>query len=99
LRGTFVTQVGTDLPVIKMTLHASRRALERGTTAEEIEEVLQTGVPFQAESGRQGKAKVFKFEKQRHGRYYNQKRVEVIYVEEDDTLVVVTVYVFFGNWR
>jgi hypothetical protein len=27
-----------------------------------------------------------------------QKRVEVFYIEEDETIITVTVYVFYGRW-
>jgi len=32
------------------------------------------------------------------GKLYAQKRVEVIYTVEDDTLVTITVYAFYGRW-
>lgn len=47
---------------------------------------------------RSGKAKVYEFKQERLGKYYEQKRIEVIYVVEDDIIVTVTVYVFFGKW-
>ncbi len=36
---------------------------------------------------------------ERLGKYYEQKRVEVIYVEEQESIVTVTVYVFYGEWK
>lgn len=45
------------------------------------------------------KAKVFTFKRERLGKYYEEKRVEVIYVEEDDIIITVTVYVFHGEWK
>jgi len=35
----------------------------------------------------------------RLGKYYEQKRVEVIYTVEGETIVTVTVYVFYGRWE
>ena len=29
----------------------------------------------------------------------NKKRVEVFYIMEDDTIITVTVYVFYGKWE
>lgn len=52
-----------------------------------------------ARPGRLGKAKVYDFKQKRHDKYYDQKRVEVIYTLEKDTIVTVTVYVFFGKWE
>ena len=46
-----------------------------------------------------GKAKVYEFKKKRHGNYYEQKRVEVIYTIEDDNIITATVYVFYGKWK
>jgi len=46
-----------------------------------------------------GKAKIYPFKDKRHGRYYEQKRVEVFYVVEQDLIITVTVYVFYGKWE
>jgi len=45
------------------------------------------------------KAKVYPFKRQRLGKYYPQKRIEVIYVKEGGQFVTVTVYVFYGDWK
>jgi hypothetical protein len=42
---------------------------------------------------------VFAFNRERFGKTYPQKRVEVLYVMEQDIAVTVTVYVFFGEWK
>ena len=79
--------------------HTLERAEERGTTAEEIREVIRTGISIPAKHGRSGKAKVFPYHQMRGRKFYEQKRVEVIYVVECDTVVTVTVYVFYGTWE
>jgi hypothetical protein len=79
--------------------HTLERAEERGTTAEEIREVINSGVPIPAKQGRTGKAKVFPYQQIRGRRFYEQKRVEVIYVIEQDAIITVTVYVFYGKWE
>ena len=84
---------------IRIDPHTLDRAEERGTNAAEIEDVLLTGSAVSARQGRSARAKVFPFGKERLGKYYDQKRVEVIYIEENETAVTVTVYVFFGNWE
>lgn len=81
------------------TPHALQRALERGTDKAEVEDVLATGVPTPAHSGRLGKGKEFSYEQVRNGTEYRQKRVEVYYAKEGDALFVVTVYVFYGEWE
>jgi hypothetical protein len=56
-------------------------------------------VSIPAKLGRVGKARVYSFHQERNGKYYEQKRVEVIYVVEMDVIVTVTVYVFYGKWE
>jgi hypothetical protein len=57
------------------------------------------GHDISARGNRMGRAKVYDFKRERLGKYYPQKRVEVIYIEEQDSLTTVTVYVFYGEWK
>ena len=84
---------------ISIETHTLLRAEERGTEEAEIKDVLITGFSIPAKYGKMGKAKVFEFDRTRHGKYYRQKRVEVFYLQEGDELITVTVYVFFGAWE
>ena len=84
---------------IRIEAHTLQRAAERGTNAQEIEDVLRTGTDVIAKGGRRAKAKVYPFQQIRLGKYYEQKRVEVIYTVEGGTIVTVTVYVFYGRWE
>jgi hypothetical protein len=84
---------------IQIDLHTLERAEERGTNEEEIKDVINTGFSIPAKYGRTGKAKVYDFNQKRHGDFYKQKRVEVIYIEEKDIIVTVTAYVFYGKWE
>jgi len=52
-----------------------------------------------AKYGNKGRAKIYDFNKKRLGKYYKQKRVEVIYTIENDSIITVTVYVFYGEWE
>ena len=79
--------------------HTLQRAEERGTNIEEIQIVLEHGTEIPARGNRKAKAKVFSFKKERLGKFYEEKRVEVIYIEEEDTIITVTVYVFYGEWK
>jgi len=76
-----------------------QRAEERGTNIAEIQIVLEQGTDIPARGNRKAKAKVFSFKKERLGKYYEEKRVEVIYFEEDQLIITVTVYVFYGEWE
>ena len=84
---------------IQIEPHTLQRAEERGTNIEEIHIVLEHGTEIPARGNRKAKAKVFSFKKERLGKYYEEKRVEVIYVEEENTVITVTVYVFYGEWK
>jgi hypothetical protein len=62
--------------------HTLERAEERGTDENEIIDVINTGFSIPAKYDRLGKAKIYSFRKQRHGQFYNQKRVEIFYTIE-----------------
>jgi hypothetical protein len=79
--------------------HTLERADERGATRQEIIDVIETGDPVAAKYGRLAKSKLFAFQQERLGKYYEQKRIEVIYTIENETAVTITVYVFYGKWE
>jgi hypothetical protein len=41
----------------------------------------------------------YEFKRERNGKLYDQKRVEVIFIVEQDVAVTITVYVFYGKWE
>jgi hypothetical protein len=84
---------------IQIDPHTLERAQERGASEEEIKDVIRTGSDIAAKYGRTGKVKVYQFKQERHGKYYEQKRTEVFYIIEEDLVVTVTVYVFYGKWE
>lgn len=84
---------------IQIDPHTLERAKERGTNEGEIKDVIETGFTITAKYGRIGKAKVYDFKRKRHGKYYEQKRVEVFYAVEESLTITVTVYVFYGKWE
>ncbi|MDP2936597.1 MAG: hypothetical protein Q8O86_08925 [Dehalococcoidia bacterium] len=84
---------------IQIDPHTLERARERGTNEAEIRDVVETGLAVPAKHGRVGKAKIYGFGQQRHGRFYEQRRVEVFYTIEVGTIITVTVYVFYGKWE
>ncbi|MBM2815775.1 MAG: hypothetical protein HW421_2537 [Ignavibacteria bacterium] len=79
--------------------HKLKRALERGATKEEIINVLDVGFVIPAKSNRFAKAKIFDYNNYWNNKYYEQKRIEVIYTIEDVKIVTITVYVFYGKWE
>jgi len=64
---------------IQIDPHTLERAQERGTNEEEIRDIIETGFTIPAKYGRMGKAKIYDFKQKRHGKYYEQKKVEVFY--------------------
>lgn len=84
---------------IQIDPHTLVRAEERGTNEKEIRDVINSGFFISAKYVRIGKAKIYDFKQQRNGKYYEQKRVEVIYTREICTIITVTVYVFYGKWE
>jgi hypothetical protein len=84
---------------IRIDPHTLARLSERGIAEDEIRDVLLNGEDIPAKAGRKGKAMVYPYRRERLGKFYEHKRVEVIYVQEEDTLVTVTAYAFYGRWE
>jgi hypothetical protein len=68
---------------------------ERGISAAEVELTIIHGERQSARLGRISAERVFAFEAVWNGRYYDKKRVRVIFEEHDDMVTVVTVISFF----
>ena len=84
---------------IRIDPHTLERSVERGARVEEIEEVVRTGTPVTAKYGRSARTKTYEFRRLRLGKYYEHKRIVVIYTIEGVTAVTVTVHVFYGRWE
>ena len=80
------------------TAHALERIDWRGTSLEEVDEVLENGSADAARPGYEARYKVFPYGKEWGRKFYPQKRVRVVFAEEGQDTVVVTVYVYFGSW-
>ena len=76
--------------------HTLERAAERGATREEIIDVIKSGVSLEAKKNRIGKYKIYDFDKERNGKHFRQKKLEVYYLIENDIAITVTVYVYYG---
>ncbi len=79
--------------------HARQRMEERGVSDEDLAIVLATESRRQEEAGRMSKEVVLAFGGTWQGRRYPQKLVRVIYVEEAENTVVITVFAFYGSWE
>jgi len=82
-----------------LSVETDKKALARYRLEQAGESLDETGFAIFAKYGRIGKAKVYDFKGNRHGKYYEQKRVEVFYAIEGSLMVTVTVYVFYGKWE
>ena len=79
--------------------HTLIRSSERGTNKKEILEVIKTGKEAVAKHGKMVKFKIYDFNKKWLDKYYLQKMVKVFYTIEENTIITVTVYVFYGEWE
>lgn len=92
----------TDAPKkmeISINAHTLQRAEERGASLEEIVATIENGIEISAKLGRLSKYKIFNYNQMRLGKFYKQKRVEVIYIIGNNVVQTVTVYVFYGHWK
>ena len=78
--------------------HTLLRANERGASEEEIKDVLLTGISSIAKKNRSSKWKAFPFNAERNGKFYEEKKIEVIFIYETGNIITVTVYVYYGKW-
>jgi hypothetical protein len=83
---------------IQIEPHTLQRAVERGASKSEIIETLENGTGLIGKKGRLGKTKVFSFREFRNGKYYEEKKLEVYFIVQNDTIITVTVYVFYGKF-
>jgi hypothetical protein len=83
---------------IQIEPHTLQRAEERGATENEIKETINSGVNILGKSGRLGKTKIFVYAAERNGKYFEEKKLEVYYVIENNNIITVTVYVFYGKF-
>ncbi|MCX8028127.1 MAG: DUF4258 domain-containing protein [Thermodesulfovibrionales bacterium] len=80
---------------IRLSRHAKEQLSFRGTNEEEIIEAIRTTDWKSLESGRLECRKDFIFQSDWNKRYYTTKQVRPIFVEEDNEIVVITVYTYF----
>ena len=79
--------------------HARDRMVERGAKEDEVIAVLKQGRALKRALGREVKEMTFPFNSRWQGRFYRQKKVRVVYIEEGDNQIVITVYAYFGEWE
>lgn len=79
--------------------HSLIRAKERGTNRNEILDVIKTGKAVSARYGKMAKYKIYEYNEYLLGKHYDQKMVKVFYTIQENTIITITVYVFYGKWE
>ena len=80
---------------VRLHPHAATRILERGATEAEVIATVEGGERFPAKLGRQGFRRNIVYNSTWRGRFYANKQVEAIAVDEDGWLVITVVVQFF----
>ncbi len=80
---------------IVFTAHAMQRMKERGTNEGDVREAIRIGQKEPAKGGRFLYRLNLEFKKTWDGRYYGVQQVAPIVREEEDEIVVITVYTFY----
>jgi len=75
--------------------HALEQLNDRGALKEEVERAIEEGEEVPAKKGRKSFRKNFVYEREWKGKFYEIKQVMPIVVEEDEEIIVITVYVFY----
>ena len=84
---------------IRIATHTLIRAAERGASQEEIERAISEGTRQPAKGDRQSSSLIIDFDSFRNGKYYKEKKIEVIFVQEGESIITITVYVFYGKFN
>ncbi len=80
---------------IRMTKHAIEQCSERGATEDEVKIAIRNGVAEPAKHGREQYRFNFDYHDFWQGSFYAIKQVAPVIKEEDDEIVVITVYTFY----
>ena len=80
---------------IRLSYHVKEQLVFRGCTEEEIKETIGVSQWKPAEGERLECRKNFPYNKEWNRKFYETKQVRPIFVEEENEIVVVTVYVYY----
>jgi hypothetical protein len=80
---------------IRFSEHAISQLIFRGAGEKEIVETIKTSEWFPAELNRLECRKDFVFNKLWNNKSYKTKQVKPIFAEEENEIVVITVYVYY----
>ena len=80
---------------IRLSRHVVGQLASRGVSETEVAEAIQTADWSRAEPDRLECRKEFPFNREWNGTIYATKQVRPIFVEEEQEIVVVTVYAYY----
>lgn len=80
---------------IRFTRHALERLPERGATEDEVIRAVREGLRELVREGRYRCRLNLQYRALWQGRHYEIKQVAPVIVDQDDAIVVVTVYTFY----
>lgn len=80
---------------IRLTKHAMEQCIERGATASEVKKAIREGARESAKHGREQYRFNFDYNDFWQGNFYAIKQVAAVIKEEQEEIVVITVYTFY----
>ncbi len=80
---------------IRLSKHAVIQCRERGVAEIEVIEAINNGFKEPVKKGRQMAKLNFQYNDYWHDSYYAIKQVAPVFVEEENEIVVITVYSFY----
>lgn len=80
---------------IKFSIHSLSYKEKRCFTESEVEDTIRNSEWQDAELGRLECKKDFEYNNIWNSKFYSTKQIKPVFVEEDDEIVVVTVYTYF----
>jgi len=83
------------MKTIRLSQHALEQLAFRGISKKEVEKAI-TSSRWSTIKGKRFECRLdFDFKGEWQGKYYNTKQVRPIFVEEEDEIVVITVYSYY----
>ncbi len=83
------------MKAIRLTAHAVEQCAERGASQAEVREAIEHGIREPAKRGRFVCRLNFQYGAEWQDKFYAIKQVAPVAVEEQNEIVVVTVYTFY----
>ena len=80
---------------IRLSKHAQEQAIERGAAEAEVKAAIRKGSREPATRGREICRYNFVFKRKWQRKYYAIKQVAPVIKEDDDEIIVITVYTFY----